>query len=406
MNAEGLIDYTALVWGLQFEHPYIFDLETLNIYLISKRFYYLLPFHLPIYIEKWKIEPVNKLSQAIKNYSRRHPTKYSLKYRNPEWVLKKAIKFDDYKVASSVVKTVSSERKEYYATWVGLNNYTYNLGDFYRDDYQLGVDLRNGIKRSLPREEFIVLLARYRGKSAVKDILSESSFFEMKYRQTVLKTGDLDHIKANIDALGWESQRVAWRMGRSDLAEAFRDENISNENISMTKILVASDEYMQLLYGGQIHLINQLNFSILAGYGLTLDGSFLLCALYSMKIDCILSVFRLGPVDCDRLAINPVVRNLGKSPGETTPEKLIKIKELLLFHNIDVVKIKFVFLHFVIRNDDVESVPTLLEHYGVTAKDVGDYVHLGATTIAKVYPNISRQRDDLWLNDRSERLKE
>lgn len=115
-----------------------------------------------------------------------------------------------------------------------------------------------------------------------------------------------------------------------------------------------------------------------------------------MNLQCMESVLSLGEVDEASLACNPSVRSLGKSPGETTPKKLLAVKELLASHGIDVVKIKFIFLHFVIRHDDLESVPTLLEHYGITIKDVGDYVHLGATTTGKVYPKI--EPTNSWFN--------
>ena len=380
----GSLDNTALIWSLQFEHPYLFDLDMISLYLVNKYFCFLLENH-PILISKWKIEPVTTLNQAVKNYSRRYPTKYSLMYRNPEWVLKKAIKVDNYDLARSVVtnKGISIERQQYFATWVGLNNYVYDLGDFHLESYELGVDLRNGKKCHLPRSEFIVLLARYRGSSAVKEILAENGNLTDKYEEAIIKTGDLKHIQTNLVGGKLKYQKTAWRLGRQDIAAAV----LCNQNYS-EEWIVEYFKYMQLLYGGQIDLIKEINFSTFDGRKVTQDGSLLLCALYSMKIEGIKSVFSLGKVNSRELETNPSVRGLGKSPGETTPKKLLEVKKLLTENEIDVVKINKIFLHFVIRNDDLESVPVLINDYGITAEDVGDYVHLGATTIGKIYPKI------------------
>ena len=382
---NGIFNDSELVWSLQFENIYIFNIDTINIYIVSKYFNSLLNIHLNIFISLWKIEPVKTLSEAIKNYSRRYPTKYSIKYRNPDWVIKKAIKFNDYSIAKSVIKTgtVSIERQQYYCTWIGLNDYAYDLGDFYKEYYEKGLQIKNGYTCTFPRTEFIVLLARYKGECNIKNILNNcDGIRKRKYYESLIKTGDLIHIIKNIDEFKLSYRQIGWRLGRYDIANILQDPE--------EKLIIKYIEYDQLLYGGHIELIKKFDLSIFSNHAITVNGSLLLCALYSMNIECIKSIFTIGPVDINQLSSNPRVRDLGKTPGETTPEKLIDIKKLLEVNNIDVFKIKYIFLHFVMRNDDVDSVPILIQYYDITMSDIIEYASmLKATFIKKTFTDYS-----------------
>ncbi|CAK7994482.1 Hypothetical protein POVR1_LOCUS6 [uncultured virus] len=326
--------------------------------------------------KKYQIEPVNSFLQTLKNISRRIPNQWSTLYRHPNWCLKKAMRNDDQPLADNIYQRYQSSLSDdvivHYKTYLKIRQMSHP--ESLLDEHQL--DAYRFVLIELARLKIVV--SQYK-LSQLHDKV------EMKYRINACKTGDLGFIK-QIECCGLaEELKVTHYLGRPDLNEYVFTQMWSRP--PKCEIIYF------FLRGGHLEHAKEISDSSVEPI-YTANGQILLGALYSMNIDCINYALELGSLNMDFMT-RLEFQDIGKSPGETTPKKLLRIKELFLKHGYDVTLINKIFLKFIIDNDDVDSVETLVQEFELTEEDIMKEAHnRNASSISKCYPSSSIIMED------------
>ena len=323
--------------------------------------------------KKYNIELTENFSIGLRNISKRTLNKWSILNRSADWVLKKSMRDDNHHLSIQIMKrygnVVSESVKIHYEYYVMIRLFA---GDI-KELLSLGQTSKYILK------PFAVELARREFVIDKKMLTSLPLIYVNKYIVSALKRSSpqfinkIYHPDINLDH---KIFITLYTLTDTNVIKLF-EPGFSG--------CTSSDEtykFYCLLRGGRLDIIK----SLIKDNIYTKGGEILLGSLYSMNLECIEYALQLGPVDIQALSICPYIRDLGSSPGETTPFKLHKIKQLFNQFNYDVKVINKIITKFVVRNDDIECIDVLVNEYGVTHNYIfNEAYHENAKSIYKYY---------------------